>query len=411
MAPTFIHGIDQSGLSASDVAPLDVKVGEAAAAGSAADVAREDHRHAPDANLATQAELDAVASDVSDQGLPDALDDRRIAASALVGAASAAAGIGEGIAVRPNGENVALAIRTTEYAVDYDWTGATWSTKRVPTADALPGIGRDVAWSPDGTHLVFVHSNPGVHVKGYPVDADGVFGTGFVPGDAPPAGGGKCVQFHPDGLFVATGHSSSPYLAAIPFDSGTPAFGTPVVPAGGAIPSGPVADVAWLPDGSGVMVATETTPYLQFIPWTGSAWGTAIDVGSALAGQATSIAVTPDGNFVITGHNTAPYLSMHSWNGSAFGSIINPDSNPGAAVEAVAVSPSGDFVVIGHGASPYNYIYGLTIANKFGTRTTGTTLAGICRGVAFSPDGSHVFFAIGTTPYAEAYPVTRTFGF
>ena len=116
----------------------------------------------------------------------------------------------------------------------------------------LVGIGRGVAFSPDGTLLAVAHdSSPFLTV----IDiATGAIVTGY----PTLAGSGRGVAFSPDGTLIAVAHAISPYLTVIDVATGAIVTGYPTL-------AGTGQGVAFSPDGTLLAVAHYTTPYLTVI--------------------------------------------------------------------------------------------------------------------------------------------------
>lgn len=226
-----------------------------------------------------------------------------------------------------------------------------------------------------------------------------------------PAGAGQCIDSHPNGLYVAIGHTTTPFMSVYPFSSagfgvkltnpvtlpaaqvnsvafsplgdflavasqttpfiqvyafnpttgviGAIASNPAVLPAGG--PPGSIGHgIAWSAKGDFIAMAMSTTPFLYVIAFdrTTGTFG-ASQVGAGLA-SANAVTFTPDGNYLFVGQNTTPFLTGYDWTGSTLSIPLAFDgSAPAVAVNDLLVHPNNKTLFVGLNVAPFLAAYPL----------------------------------------------------
>lgn len=197
------------------------------------------------------------------------------------------------------------------------------------------------------------------------------------------------VRFSPDGDFIAVGSDDTNGLHVFPWN-GTDTIGaiTSVSDSGGA-----VLDVSWERNGAGIFVARGSSG-LSYYPWTGSSFGTRVDLGSIPdSGTAINwVACHPDNSGVgihIGGSST--FYAFVPWTGSAFGTpVLDTNTFTGwtSSQGTVAWSLSGGYLFVGgvskQGALPWD-------GSAFGTLVEPDThILGISAHWWLSDDNSYL---------------------
>lgn len=192
---------------------------------------------------------------------------------------------------------------------------------------------------------------------------------------APVAGIGTQVAWSPDGTHIAVCHPNSPFISVYPWSG---AFGAKVAdPA--TLPTGNGRGMAWSPDGTHIAIAHVNSPFMSVYPWDGSNFGAKVaDPATLPAGQGNRIVWHPDGNLLALAHNSG--FSVYPWDGSNFGArLTNPTVMPGSHCGGVSFSPDGKYLAVSGASVPVFCIYDLGGGNLQGqvfTSSFGGTLSG-----------------------------------
>jgi WD40 repeat protein len=394
-----VPGVSPSnGATASDVAPLDVDPDVAAAAGSAADVSREDHVHTTNGIATAQqvADLQDVVSPLT--------DDIRISFGTKIVPGDVAAGNGTCVDFSPDGTAVAVGYAVTPFLSVYPWTGAFGTEAAAGTA--IDATANGIKWRPDGA-FVAVTNDGTMKLDVYPWNGTAL-GTPIQP-SATPTGIIEGVDWNSTGTVLVVATRTSPFVYAYSFDGATLTQLDTDDPAGGAT------DVAFSPDDAYVAVSHLVSPYVTVLPWTGTAFGTKVsDPATPPPNNGLSVAWSADGTFLAVGGAGTPYVSLYPWASGAFGARVIPLSGdePGSSVEGVVFSRTGAFLGACEGVTPFVHTYPILQDGTLGTAVNpGVDPAGACLDIDFSEDGAYVIVAHTTTPFFSAWPGDRLLGF
>jgi len=212
---------------------------------------------------------------------------------------------------------------------------------------------------------------------------------------SPPTQAVDCVDWSPDGKYVAIHASAGPVLWWYKRDGDTfTKMADPVYN-----PTGGSGSLAWSPDGQYLAIGLSfATPYVVVYKRTGD---TLTRIAVDPPSQPTTpgkvlVSWSPDGTMLIAATSNSPYLHVWSFVGGAFTKLTTPTA-PGSYPWEGSWSPDGQIYVVAHQASP-----GVTSYKRVGNTLTkynmfsGATpflLAGLSCG--WSPDGEY-FIVVGS---------------
>lgn len=231
------------------------------------------------------------------------------------------------VAVSPNGEIISVGHYqnpcVTNYRIRYVEETATYTfTKMTPVAGGNPGNsdGVGVGFSPNGEILAVGHSGA-PYITTYRVTYfagldDYSFSKNAPVAGGNPAGLGRSVAFSPDGKLMAVGHDGSPYVTVyeVAEDAGVYSFAKLSAVSGGN-PGGSCFGVKFSPDGKIMSVAHTGSPYL-------TNYGVSFDeeyafdklpglVGGNPEGDALGLAYSPDGRLLAVSISADPYMAYY----------------------------------------------------------------------------------------------------
>jgi WD40 repeat protein len=268
-----------------------------------------------------------------------------------------------GIAYRPNGSIVALAVASPPYIRTYN----TSNMGHFFTWDA-PSNGSDaVAWSPDGQYLAI--GNRGASDKVLVLDSQDDWKK--VATITNPAASPKSIAYNHDGTLLAVASGSSPYVEI--YNTSTwDKLSNP-----GTLPAGDAWAVAFSPDGSLLVVGHNGSPF--FTIYDTSDWSKLANPASLPAIQVYGAAFSPDGSMLaVVGGDGLDLYNTNDW------SKVAGEPEFDTWSEDVAWAPDGSLLAIAHQGSPYITIYETATWTKIadpGTLPSGTALC-----VTFSPE-------------------------
>ena len=142
---------------------------------------------------------------------------------------------------------------------------------------------------------------------------------------------------------IALAHSSSPYIAVYPWDSG---FGVKYADPS-TLPTGTGYGVAFSPDGANIAVSHNSSPYISAYPWSGSGFGAKYADPSTLpTGRGWIPKFSPDGADLAVAHISSPYISVYPWS-SGFGTkYADPSTLPTGTGYSVDFAPDGNTIAV-----------------------------------------------------------------
>lgn len=169
-----------------------------------------------------------------------------------------------------------------------------------------------------------------------------------------PAGAGQCVAWSPDGMFLAVGHTTTPFIT-IYQRSGT-TFTKITNPT--SLPADQVNSLSWSPDGQFLACAVNTTPFLAIYQRSGTTFTLLTNPTTLPAGQANGIKFSPAGDLLAVAHNTSPFVSIYARNGTTFTKLTDPSLLPAGNGKSVSWTPDGKYLTVANLNTPFmtNYL-------------------------------------------------------
>lgn len=235
-----------------------------------------------------------------------------------------------------------------------------------------------------------------------------------------PASQSNGIDISPDGKFVCSGNTTSPFASVYPiFDGGGYLYygnKNTVTPATAAAA---IVAVSYSPDNNLIYTVGGTTPFLQ-------GWfldrGTGVTVLSnpvtIPTGAGQCVDVHPSGVFVAVGHTTTPFMSVYPVTPGAWGTkLTNPLTLPAAQVNSIAFSRTGDYLAAAGQTTPFLQVWPIDPVTGFGTISsnpsslpTGGPAGATGRGVAWRPQGDYIAMANTTSPFLYIVNFNRASG-
>ncbi len=385
----------------SDATPTDVDANTPGAAGTGTSGSRDDHRHPANADLATQAELDAVKAQITSitTGTPSLTFGTKITPG------SPPNGGGRAVDFAHDGSAIAVAHDTSPRLSVYPWDGLAFGSRVQPSVNVPASNPVEVKFSPgDDFIAVFGPASNSKPFTIYSWDGASV-GAGVEAANIVPLARGGA--WTPDGshVIVAEGTGGA---AAYPWDGST--IGTKVTQTG----IGEVFDVAVSPNGDYIAVGHASSPHVSVYQWDGAAWGTKVSDPSTLppAANVTSVEWSRDGAYLVISSSGTPRVISYEWTGSAFGARHDIGATiPTSPPNDIEFSPSGSYIGEALTASPYIEVRPVAANGDLGDALSPAALPGLGWDGSFSPDGSHLAIAHDVTPFVTVIPGDRVIGF
>jgi hypothetical protein len=189
--------------------------------------------------------------------------------------------------------------------------------------------------------------------------------------------------------------------------------GTPGTAAAGASHA-----VAWSPDGLFLAVGHATTPFVTIYQRTGDTFAKCTDPASVPAGQVNGLSWSPDGLTLTCVHTTSPYISSFyrsSVSSTSFTKIsTNPATLPAGTGNACAYNSSGSKLAVAHDTSPYVTIYSVSGTGNSKTFTKDADPSSLPTGngkaVSWTADGNYLAVGHTSSPYVTNYKTSGTYG-
>ncbi|OON62278.1 hypothetical protein B0920_02025 [Massilia sp. KIM] len=209
---------------------------------------------------------------------------------------------------------------------------------------------------------------------------------------SPPSYSVTGVAISPDSLYLALGLPTAPSAslrlykrtASEQFTSGSVVSNAPAVNA-----------VAFSPDGAYLATASSASPYLKIHKKSGDAYNQLADPTQPSNG-ANAVAFSPNASYLAVAlHNLAGRLALYSRSGDTFTKLSDPAGLPPSGMNglSVAFSPDGTYLAVGTTVAPFIFIY-KRAGNVFTLLANPDVLpTNNLRGVAFSYDGNYLALA------------------
>lgn len=210
-----------------------------------------------------------------------------------------------------------------------------------------------------------------------------------------PTGTGNRPAFSPDGLLMAVGMATSPYIHIYNTSDWSKLPNPAVLPANAG------RGVAFSPDGSLMAIAHSFSPYITI--YNTSDWSKLSNPSTLPVGTGYDVDFNHDGSLMAVAHDTSPYVTIY--NTSDWSKVTNPSTLPTGDAEGVNFNRDGSLLTVEHANSPYVTIYNTSDWSKVTNPYTLPTGNG--RGAAFNHDGSLMAVAHVTSPFVTVYVPTQ----
>lgn len=218
----------------------------------------------------------------------------------------------------------------------------------------VAGAGRSVAVSPNGLCVAVGHATtPFLSVYQWTARQ---FGSKFTNPGTLPAAQVNGVDFHPTADIIAAASQTFPYLEAWEFTHSagpSAAFGAKIPNPPNAAAGGPNGGTGkclkWRPQGDYIAMAMSVTPYIYVVPYDRATktFGNAIAVGLGLPGAVNCLEWSPDGQYLLLGCSSGAYLYCVDFSTGTLVSTVPFDgTSPGQQINAIRVDPTGTFVFL-----------------------------------------------------------------
>lgn len=171
-----------------------------------------------------------------------------------------------------------------------------------------------------------------------------------------PTGNAKCCKWSPDGLFLAVGHATSPFVTIYQRTGDT--FAKCADPA--TLPAGQVNGLDWSPDGLTLTCVHATTPFITSYSRasvSGVTFTKIADPAVLPAGNGNGCAYNSTGDRLAVAHDSSPYVTIYSVSGSTYTKNTDPVDLPVGNGKSVSWTPDGQYLSVGFVGSPYVYTY------------------------------------------------------
>lgn len=211
------------------------------------------------------------------------------------------------------------------------------------------------------------------------------------------AGTGYGVAWSPNGVYLANGKASSPYLSLFRRDGDVL---TKVQDVTG--PTSTVPTMAWTADSTKLYIGYGTV--VARYNRSGDILTFDSSPGSALAGsfqQSTGMSLSPDGAYLACAHATSPYITVYRT--SDWVKLANPSTLPTSTANGCAWHPSGAYLAVAHNTSPFVTLYSFSGEVLTKLADPSTLPAGSCNGVAWGGNGSFLVLTSGSIPRWHLY--------
>ena len=211
-----------------------------------------------------------------------------------------------------------------------------------------------------------------------------------------PASSSYGVSFSGDGVYMASVHTSSPYLSLYKRSGDT--FTKLTDPS--VIPPSTSYGCSFSDDGVYLAVVSSGSPYLSLYKRSGDTFTKLANPATNPTGIAYRASFSQDGTYLAVAHATSPFMTIYKRSGDTFTKLANPSVLPGDGGQGCAFSSDGIYLSVTFPASPYVAIY-----KRSGDTFTKLANPSIIptqynKGVAFSQDTTYL--CVGKTIYKRS---------
>lgn len=285
-------------------------------------------------------------------------------------------------------------LTSSPYMAVYERSGTTLTKLADPAT--LPGFGYSCGWDPSGEFLA-VGSSASPYVNIY--QRSGSTLTKLADPASLPAGRVNGISWDATGTYLVLALQVSPYITV--YERSGTTFTKLANPA--SLPGGAATDASCDASGVYISVSLISSPYMAVYERSGSTLTKMADPASLPAGQGNACAWTPDGIFLAVGHGTSPFVSIYERSGSTLTKLANPASLPAATSSGCAWDSTGNFLALGTSSTPYVTVYQRSETTFTKLANPGTLPTGAGKGVSWGAGGGFLSVAHTTTPFVTAY--------
>ncbi len=276
-----------------------------------------------------------------------------------------------GVAWAPNGKHLAVGYASVSSGPTlslYERNGdaLVLSAASLTSFATQPGNVNSVAWSADGLYLAVGHNSaPYINIYKRGTMDNNTFSLLAGPSSLPGAAVNH-ASFSPDGKFLALASTDSGSGYLFVYRRNGDGFNR-ISTSGLTMPTGAAQVVRWSPDSQYLAVSHTTTPYISVYKM--NANGTALTrwlITTLPPGNAHGLDWSPDGRYLAVGTSTSPYLTVYAFASGAFTKIDDVPSTPGASIFWCEWSPDGKYLGITYNSSALLGFYKSVMAPRSG---------------------------------------------
>ena len=311
---------------------------------------------------------------------------------------------GSSNSVIPQATSLSLATDTSPYITSYKFSSGL-TTKYAQPSTLPTGTGVDVDYDRNNEALVIGHViSPFITM--YPWAASTGYGTKFSNPSTLP--GSHCfgVNFSKTSNYVVACPNATPYAIVYPYSTST-GFGTIINNASG-LPTGPAA-IKFNTVGNVIFTASSASPYIAAIPFTSGSFGAKYANPSTLpTSYVQDISIF---NNYIAVAGSAPTVSMYSFSNGWGAKYADPTTSITPACYSITFNKTGNTVGVAVSATPFIAAYAWSAAGWGSKYANPATLpAGTGNGVSFSEDGLNIAVGHAVSPFVTVYSWSAGFG-
>lgn len=264
-----------------------------------------------------------------------------------------------------------------------------------------PGIVKDVSWSPDSVYLGVAHdSNPyfTIYKRSYDTLTK-IPDPLFIPGGTLPSSYGSSLDWSPDGQYLATAVTQSPYIVVYSRSGDT----FTKLPDPSILPPDFANYVSWSPDGVYLVVGHSLTPYFTIYKRSGTTLTKLANPASLPTGGVQYVSWSPDGQYISLSSLGSPWFLIYKRSGDTFTKLPNPDVLPPATTYKSSWSPDGTYLSVAHNSSPYVTIYKRSGDTFTKLPNPAVLPTGAGRGTSWTADSKYLAVAHTVSPFMTVY--------
>jgi hypothetical protein len=223
-------------------------------------------------------------------------------------------------------------------------------------------------------------------------------------------GSPSIVAVSPDGVYYATAWGSTyPYFSIHKRSGST--YTKLTVSAPDVMPTGSlyITCMEFSPDGTYLACGMSSTPYIYLYKRTGDTFIKQSNPGNLPASTATCINWSSDSAFLCVTHNTSPKFTVYSRSGDTFTKTSNPGTLPSGTPNIGLFSPDTNYLVISQTSSPYVYCYSRS-GTTFTLQSSLSGLSGYPYSMSWGADSSYIMFMRNYSSFDENFALYTNSG-